>query len=307
MASSINGKSVSGKIFDTANLVMLALFCLTIIYPFWTIVLRSFSSINQVNSLGLNVWLETWHLDGWRYVFDNNAVGRAYLNTLHRLVFGTTLALIVTFSAGYGLSKRGLPGRSFLTLLFVFTVFFQGGLIPTYLVVRRLGLIDNRWILVMLPAVSPILVIISRNFLMTIDQALEESAVIDGAGYWRILLQIMVPLSKPLLAVLALFSAVAHWNNWFDALIYMNDRAKRVLQLIIQDMMRELTLAQTDEFIAEMMEELRMMDEFRELLRIPPQAAQAATILITIGPIIFVYPFLQKYFVKGVMLGSIKG
>lgn len=289
------------------NVVVLALFCLTIVYPFWSIVLRSFSSVTQVNSLGLNLWIERWLTEGWNYVFNNNNVGRAYLNTLHRVIFGTLLALTVTFAAGYGLSKRNLPGRSFLTILFVFTLFFQGGLIPTYLVVRRLGLIDSRWILVLLPAVSPILVIISRNFIMTIDQGIEESAVIDGAGYWRILMQIMVPLSKPLIAVLALFAAVQHWNAWFDALIYMNDRAKRVLQLMIQDMLRELTLAQTDEFIAELMEEMQQMEEFRELLQIPPQAAQAATILITIGPIVFIYPFVQKYFVKGVMLGSIKG
>ena len=303
----VNRHSLSGKIFDTANVIMLALLCLTILYPFWSIVLRSFSSVTQVNALGLNVWIDRWQTEGWTYVFNNSAVGRSYLNTLHRVFFGTLLALFVTFTAGYGLSKQTLPGRSFLTIVFVFTLFFQGGLIPTYLVVRRLGLIDSRWVLVLVPAVNAFMIIISRNFIMAIDKGLEESALIDGAGYWRILVQIMVPLSKPLIAVLALFAAVQHWNSWFDALIYVNDRSKRVLQLLIQDLLHELTIAQTDEFIAELMEEMQQSEELRELLQIPPQAAQAATILITIGPIIFVYPFVQKYFVKGVMLGSIKG
>ena len=136
--------------------------------------------------------------------------------------------------AGYGLSMQKLPGRSLLTFVFVLTLFFQCCLIPTYLVVRRLGLIDSQWVLVLVPAVNAFMIIISRNFIMAIDKGLEEAALIDGAGYWRILVQIMVPLSKPLIAVLALFAAVQHWNSWFDALIYINDRSKRILQLLLR-------------------------------------------------------------------------
>ena len=299
--------SVSGRLFDGVNYLLLALFAVSIAFPFWTLILQSFSSIDAVNSLRLRVWLDAWHTESWRFVLQDEAIGLSYFNTIFRTAAGTVATLLVTFSAAYALSKKLLPGRAALTFLFVFTLFFQGGLIPTYLVVRSLGLIDTRLILIMLPAMSAFFIIICRNFLMTIDQSLEESAVIDGAGYWRVLFRIMIPLSKPVLATIALFAAVYHWNDYFLPLIYINDDDKRVLQDLIRDLMQDLNLLQTDEFIAELTEELRQSEQFREMMRIPPQAAQAATVLLTIGPIVFVYPFIQKYFVKGVMLGSLKG
>ena len=307
MALVANRASISGKLFDSANYLFLALFALSIAYPFWTLILQSFSSIDAVNSMRLKIWLDSWHLESWGFVLQDGTIGLAYFNTIFRTVVGTALSLLVTFSAGYALSKTLLPGRAVLTFLFVFTLFFQGGLVPTYLVVRRLDLINTRLVLILLPAMSAFYIIICRNFLMTIDDSLEESAVIDGAGYWRVLFQIIIPLSKPVLATIALFAAVYHWNDFFLPLIYVHDDEKRVLQELIRDLMMDLSLLQTDEFIAELTEELRQSEHFRELMRIPPQAAQAATVLLTIGPIIFVYPFLQKYFVKGVMLGSLKG
>ena len=307
MAIVASRASVSGKLFDGVNYLFLALFALSIAYPFWTLILQSFSSIDAVNSLRLRIWLDAWHLEAWGFVLQDDTIGLAYFNTIFRTVVGTAATLLVTFSAAYALSKKLLPGRAALTFLFVFTLFFQGGLIPLYLVVRRLDLINTRLILLLLPAMSVFYIIICRNFLMTIDESLEESAVIDGAGYWRVLFQIIVPLSKPVLATIALFSAVGHWNDFFYPLIFVNDDDKRVLQELIRDLMMDLSLLQTDQFISELTEELRQSEQFRELMRIPPKAAQAATVLLTIGPIVFVYPFLQKYFVKGVMLGSLKG
>lgn len=299
--------SVSGNIFDSANYLFLALFAISIAYPFWTLILQSFSSIDAVNSMRLKAWLDTWHTEAWGFVLQDETIGLAYFNTIFRTVIGTALTLLITFSAGYALSKKLLPGRAILTFLFVFTLFFQGGLIPTYLVVRQLDLINTRLVLILLPAMSVFYIIICRNFMMTLDDSLEESAVIDGAGYWRVLFQIIIPLSKPVLATIALFASVGHWNDFFLPLIYVNDDNKRVLQELIRDLMMDLSLLQTDEFISELTEELRESEQFRDLMRIPPQAAQAATILLTIGPIVLVYPFLQKHFVKGVMMGSLKG
>ncbi len=307
MAIVASRTSFSGRLFDGANYLLLALFAVSVAYPFWTLILQSFSSIDAVNSLRLRVWLDAWHTEAWGFVLQDDKIGLAYFNTIFRTAVGTAAILLVTFSAAYALSKKLLPGRAVLTFLFVFTLFFQGGLVPTYLVVRSLGLINTRLVLIMLPAMSVFYIIICRNFLMTIDQSLEESAVIDGAGYWRVLFQIMIPLSKPVLATIALFAAVYHWNDFFLPLIYVNDDDKRVLQELIRDLMMDLNLLQTDEFIAELTEELRQSEQLREMMRIPPQAAQAATVLLTIGPIVFVYPFIQKYFVKGVMLGSLKG
>lgn len=307
MAIVANRASVSGRLFDGANYLFLALFAMSIAYPFWTLILQSFSSIDEVNSLRLRLWLHPWHTEAWRFVLQDDTIGLAYFNAILRTAAGTAAILLVTFSAGYALSKKQLPGRRVLTFLFVFTLFFQGGLVPTYLVVRWLGLNNTRLVLILLPAMSAFYIIICRSFLMTIDDSLEESAVIDGAGYWRVLLQIIVPLSKPVLATIALLAAVYHWNDFALPLYYVNDERLRVLQEMNRRLVMELSLLQTDEFTAELNEELRQSEELREMMRIPPQAAQAATVLLTIGPIVFVYPFVQKYFVKGMMLGSLKG
>ena len=241
------------------------------------------------------------------FMFRENDIGTAYINTLHRVVFGTTLTLFVTFCAAYALSKRNLPGRAVINFLLVFTLFFQGGIIPTYLLVRNLGMINSRWVLVIPPAVAAFSIIITRNFIMTIDQAMEDSAVIDGASYWRIMFQIFIPLSRPVLAVIALWTVVQHWNAWFDALIYITDRDKRILQLLLRDLVERLQGFQNDESMQRLVEELRAQGIEPDWARIPHRSIQAATTLITIGPVILFYPFVQKYFVKGVMLGSLKG
>ena len=228
-------------------------------------------------------------------MFIDNDLFVAYANTLHRAFFGTSLTLLVTFTAAYALSKRDLPGRSFLTVCFVLTMFFAGGLIPTYLLIRSLGLMNSRWVLILPIAMNVYYIIVARNFLMTIDQSMEDSAIIDGAGYWTILLRIMVPLAKPVFVTVGLWAAVEHWNAWFDAMIYLDERNKQVLQLLIRDMLKVLDFAE--------------LDEAGDVLGLsePVQSVQAVTILLTIGPIVVVYPFVQKYFVKGIMLGAIKG
>ena len=307
MAIVASRKPVSGRLFDGANYALLALFAVSIAYPFWTLVLQSFSSIDAVSSLRLRLWLDAWHTEAWLYVVGGDLIGLAYFNTIFRTVVGTAATLLVTFSAAYALSKRLLPGRTVLTYLFLFTLFFQGGMVPTYLVVRSLGLISTRLVLIVMMAMSAFYILICRNFLMTIDQSLEESAIIDGAGYWRVLFRIMIPLSKPVMATIALLAAVGHWNDYYLSLLFNNRDELRTLQDLLRDLMFDLSLLQTDEFINELNEELRQSEQMQALMRIPPQAALAATVLLTIGPIVLVYPFIQKYFVKGVMLGSLKG
>jgi putative aldouronate transport system permease protein len=289
--------SLAGRLFDIGNAFVLILVCLSIIYPFWNLFLRAFSPIEEVTSLGLHLWIEEWTLASWRYAFLGNDLFVAYANTLHRTVFGTLLTLLVTFTAAYGLSKRDLPGRRFLTVSFVLTMFLSGGLIPTYLLIRGLGLMNTRWVLIIPIALNVYFIILARNFLMTLDQSLEDSAIIDGAGYWTVLARIILPLSKPVLVTVGLWTAVEHWNAWFDAMIYIDEKSKQVLQLLIRDMLRVLDFSALDEGA----------DTLGLTEQVPPQSVQAVTILLTIGPIVLVYPFIQKYFVKGVMLGSIKG
>lgn len=307
MANPLVRVTPAGRVFDVFNYLVLGLFALTVLYPFWTIVTTSLASPTSLPSLGLHLWNDEWRTEAWMFMFRENDVGTAYINTLHRVVFGTTLTLFVTFCAAYALSKRNLPGRAVINFLLVFTIFFQGGIIPTYLLIRNLGMINSRWVLVIPPAVAAFSTIITRNFIMTIDQAMEDSAVIDGASYWRIMFQIFIPLSRPVLAVIALWTVVQHWNAWFDALIYITDRDKRILQLLLRDLVERLQGFQNDESMQRLVEELRAQGVEPDWARIPHRSIQAATTLITIGPVILFYPFVQKYFVKGVMLGSLKG
>ena len=185
-----------------------------------------------------------------------------------------------------------------MTAYILVTMFFAGGLIPTYLVIRKLGLIDSRWVLILPLLANGFYIIIMRNYLMTVDPAFEESAFMDGANYLQIMARIVAPLCKPVLATIALWTMVLHWNSWFDALIYLRDESKIVLQLLL----RRLLLA-----------EQATLDRIREFGgpidaedRLPSEAVKAATTLITIGPIILVYPLLQRYFIKGIFLGSLK-
>lgn len=307
MANPLIRVSPAGRVFDVFNYLVLGLFALTVLYPFWTVVTTSLASPTSLPSLGLHLWNDEWRTEAWMFMFRENDIGTAYLNTLHRVVFGTSLALFVTFCAAYALSKRNLPGRTAINFLLVFTLFFQGGVIPTYLLVRNLGMINSRWVLVIPPAVAAFHIIVTRNFIMTIDQAMEDAAVIDGASYWRIMFQIFIPLSRPVLAVIALWTVVQHWNAWFDGLIYITERDKRILQLLLRDLVERLQGFQNDESMQRLVEELRAQGVEPDWARIPHRSIQAATTLITIGPVILFYPFVQKYFMKGFMLGSVKG
>jgi putative aldouronate transport system permease protein len=184
-----------------------------------------------------------------------------------------------------------------MTLYLLITMFFGGGLIPTYLLIRGIGLLDDFWVLILPTMTSAFNIIIVRNFLMTIDKSLEESAFLDGASFYQILPKIILPLSKPVMAVIALWAAVQHWNAWFDALIYLPSKDKIVLQLLLRRMLQEVNYFQ------------RALRNFEDItqVRLPSQSARAAVTILTIGPIILFYPFLQRYFVKGIFVGSLKG
>ena len=223
---------IGSRLFDAGNYALLLLLSVTFVYPFWTIVLQAFSPPEDLYRLGMHVWISDWRLEPWYYVFQEERVGLAYFNTVSRTVVGTLATLLVTFTGAYALSKRNLPFRASITAVYLMTLFFSGGLIPFYLLVRGLGLINTRMVLILPLAINVFNIIIARNFLMTIDQAMEDSAVIDGAGYWRVLFRIMVPLSRPVIAVIALWTAVSYWNEWFQAMIFAPKKHLQVLQML---------------------------------------------------------------------------
>ena len=228
-------------VFDVLNTLLLVAFCLTIVYPFWMTLLLSFSSTDEATSLGFHLWIRNWQITAYRFALSRYGnVPTAYVNSIFRTIMGTVLTVMVTLLAGYPLSKRNLPYRNVVTVVILVTMFFSGGLIPTYLLIRNIGLYDSRWALILPTLAQGYYIIIMRNFLMTVDKAYEESAFMDGANYAQILVRIVVPLSKPVIATIALWTAVYHWNEWFSGIIYVADAANNAIRKVTAKIQREL-------------------------------------------------------------------
>lgn len=272
--------------------VIMALICFLSLYPFLHILGLSFSG---VSTIGMSIVPRQVTLLNYQKVVENPLIWIGYRNTLIRVVSGTTMTFIVTVLAAYALSKRWLPGRTLITVFIVFTMFMDGGIIPRYVLIRYLGLMNTMWSLLLPRLVDTFALIVMRNFFMTLPDSLEESARLDGAGDFRILFQIVLPVSAPVVATVILWAAVWHWNSWFDALLYISDYSKMVLQLVL----RRIVIEGAADAMGAMMEST---DTF-----ISPEVLKAASIIFTTIPILCVYPFLQKHFVKGIMVGSLKG
>lgn len=272
--------------------MFITVLCAVMVYPFVHVLSMSFSSAVEALRPGMHWYPHEVSLFAWKRVLSDDTIWFTLWNTVFRTVVGTLLTLLFMSLGAYPLSKKYLPHRGFYTMFIVATIFFSGGLIPSYLLVKSLGLIDSRWALIIPGLVSTYSMLILRNFFMSIPEELEDSAKIDGAGELRILFTLVVPLSKPVLATLALWSAVGHWNAWFDALLYLQDPHKMVLQTFL----RKLVITPEGDPL------LPTQDTFQT-----PETVKAAAIIFTAAPILIVYPFLQKYFVKGVMIGSLKG
>lgn len=293
------------KVFFLIDYVLLGIVFLLVIYPLIYILSSSFSDAEAV--LQGRVWFLPIEpsLDGYRAVFEYDAVWLGYGNTIFYTVVGTTVNVFLTMMAAYPLSRRDFVGRNIIMFIFTFTMFFNGGLIPTYLLVRSLGLVNTRWAMVFHAAIGVWNVIITRTYLQsTIPQELYDSAKVDGASNTRILFSVVLPLSGPILAVITLFYGVNHWNSFFPALIYLRDRSLRPLQIVL----REILIENSPRMMAEMMESLspEQLEQMtkREYLQ---ALLQYSLIIVATFPVLAVYPFVQKYFVRGVMIGAIKG
>ncbi|MGX2958232.1 carbohydrate ABC transporter permease [Peribacillus sp. JNUCC 23] len=286
------------SLFDILNVTGFTLFSIIVLYPFWQTVVLSFSDAESASSLGINLWPDKWIPDAYTFVFSYQNIMVAYLNTIIRTVVGTVLIVSFTVLAAYPLSKKDLPYRNFFTIFFLIAMFFSGGMIPEFLLIKNLGLIDSRFALILPSAVNVFFIIIMRNYFMTIDKGLEESAIVDGANYFQILTKIIIPISKPVIATVALWAAVYHWNEWFHALIYIQDDSLDVLQTVVRDMLVAMDLTQANS---------QMGGGGSSNSDLLLSNVRAATVIISIGPIVLIYPFVQKYFVKGIMIGSLKG
>lgn len=284
--------------FDYLNILFMCLFCALIIFPFWDMLVRSLSTARGSVKLTFSLWPDDLNFESYHYVLQDSKTLKAYGITIARTVLGTLLSLLLQVMLAYPLAKKDLPLRNVITTIMLIPMFFGGGMIPSYILNRQLGFVNNFLVYIIPGAVSIYNVIMIRNFLMSLDKSLEESAIIDGADYGTILFRIVIPLSKPILATVALWEAVGHWNAWFDSLIYARDPDLFTMQLLLKRM-----LSTTQQMSQEMQEFMQL----EEMENITSNSVRMATTMITILPIMCVYPFIQKYFVKGIMVGSLKG
>lgn len=286
-------KSLPDKLFMAINSLLMLCIVAVMLYPFWYICVGSVSSIGHIFKGGFLVWPDGFSTTAYEHVLSNSRIPRAFFNSIFITVVGTLISMILTTIGAYVLSKPYLPGRTGMTMFVVITMLFSGGLIPFYLTVNWLGLIDTIWSLIIPSAISTYNMIVMRNFFMAVPRSLEESAQIDGARHFRTLLQIYLPLSKAVIATVTLFYAVGYWNSFFNAIIFLNKPDYQPIQVILREI---LLMSRTDILQAQDMSK-----------NVPTETVKMALVVVTVAPIATIYPFLQKYFVKGVMIGSVKG
>ncbi|MFT8322012.1 MAG: carbohydrate ABC transporter permease [Bacillus sp. (in: firmicutes)] len=289
-------KSRNERIFDLAVYLIAIWMILMIVYPLWFIIIASFSNPTDVTNGNVWFWPKEWELDGYIELFKQEIIWRSYLNTIIYTVVGTIIALIVNIPAGYALSRSDLFAKRWVLTFVLIPMFVSGGLVPTYLVVKGFGLLDTFWVMVLPFAVSPFNIIIARTFFKnSIPDTLWEAAQIDGCGTIRYFLTMVLPLSKAILAVIGLWTAVGIWNSWFNALIYISNEDLQPLQLVLRRILisNESLLGTAS---GELASELRRLSAMMKY----------AAIVVSTAPIMCLYPFLQKYFNQGVMVGSIK-
>jgi len=290
--------TASGVIFDIFNAVLLLFIAFITLYPMLYVFVASISNPMQFikkefTLLLLPLGKVQW--EAYRYVFMNNMIMIGFSNTFFYLIFGTVISMAVTILGAYVLACKGYLYKKFITFAIMFTMYFSGGLVPYFLLVRDLGWIDTIWSVLVPSAISTYNMIVLRTAFASIPDSLHESATIDGANDFTILLKVHIPLSVPTLSVIGLFYAVGRWNSWFDAMIFLRSRGLYPLQLVL----REILITSNAEYLAQQGNSLELT-ALSELIKY-------ATIIIATIPILLIYPFIQKYFVKGMMIGAIKG
>ncbi|MEH7011728.1 carbohydrate ABC transporter permease [Neobacillus niacini] len=292
------------KIFKIFNYTFLLLAMVIVLYPLIYIISASVSDPSAVNSGEMWLFPKGFTLAGYELIFQNDLIWKGYLNTIFYTVLGTSINLLFTLPAAYALSRKDLVGRNIFMGIFVFTMFFGGGLIPSYLLIKSLGLVETIWAMVLPNAVAVWNLIVARVFFqVTIPKELEEAAAIDGCTNMKLFIKVILPLSTPIIAVMALFYGVGHWNGYFNALIYLSNKELYPLQLVLREILvlQSMTSDMAGGAISGSVAEAQNSKE--ELAQI----IKYGVMIVSTLPIIIVYPFLQRYFVKGVMIGSVKG
>nr|WP_216855900.1 carbohydrate ABC transporter permease [Paenibacillus qinlingensis] len=285
---------MAGRMFGIINYLLLTIIGLVTIIPFVHVVAGSFTTSAEMAAKKFVLIPTDWSIEAYRFIFSTNTIFKAMAVSIGTTFIGTMISMFITALMAYGLARRDVDGRKVIMFLVVFTMLFHGGLIPTFLVVKELGMIDTYSALILPTAISAFNLIILKNFFQNIPEGLEESAKIDGCSDFGILFRIVLPLSMPAIATISLFYAVTYWNTYMSAILYINESAKWPIQVLL----RQIVVLASG------------MDVSSDLDSVAPPPAQSikmAVIVVATLPILLVYPFLQKHFAKGAMIGSIKG
>jgi putative aldouronate transport system permease protein len=302
MSNNAIREKTSEKVFNVLNVIIMILLCAVTLYPFLNVLAHAFNDGADSARGGITIFPRVFTLENFQTVLKNRDLKRAGLITVSRTLLGTFLSLTVTALAAYALTKKDLIGRSAILIFFTIPMFIGGTLVSSFIIMHALGLLNNFLVYIIPGAFNFFNMIVMRTYFYTIPPSLEESAKIDGASDFRIFVQIMLPLSLPMLAALALFVGVGHWNDFFTNLLFIYDQKLNTLQFILMRIVREQNMMN-------FLEDLRHYKPGRtgqKFRQMTPESIRNATIVVTVFPIIVIYPFLQKYFIKGMMIGAVK-
>lgn len=298
MTSTAIRRSNGAKVFTVCNTLILLALTVVTLYPFLYVLFASFSSASMLmKNQGALLWFRGFSTAAYSRIFSAPTIYIGYRNTLFYVIVGTVANLFFTILGAYALSRKGPMLNRFFTLMFTFTMYFSGGMVPTFLLYNDLGLFDNRWALILNGLISTYNMIIMITAFREIPAALEESARMDGANDWTILLRVVIPLSMPTIMVICLYYAVGRWNSWFPAMIYLQDRTKYPLQLFLREILLQ---EQMTEMMASAGAGTMEADSIAQTLKY-------AMIIVSTLPVLVIYPYIQRYFVKGIMIGAVKG
>lgn len=282
--------------FSIFNYIFFTLLCIVMVYPFWHVIMMSLSSVEATAKGGVFLWPKGFNLETYAKVFNDPSIWSGYFTTILVTLSGTFFGTLFTATTAYPLSKKYLPFSKAMLLLVLFTMLFSGGMIPGYLLMKNLGLIDNRLSLILPGLVSAYNVIIMKSFFQSLPESLEESAKIDGATEVTVFWKIILPLSKATIATIALFTAVGYWNDYFSTVLYINTKERWALQAVLRYMLTNTNQAMQSAGVS-----------VAAATNVTAATIKSASVVVATVPILCVYPFVQKYFVKGVMIGGVKG
>lgn len=303
----VRRKSVGDWVFDIVNISIMLLIVLATVYPFVTSIAISLNDANDTVRGGITFYPRVFTLRNYELIFQNPLVLNAYTITIARTIIGTVTALFFTSIFAFGMAHNNLIGKNLYTALCIIPMYFSGGLLPFFFLVRSLGLMNSFWVYIIPGLVGVWNMILMRTYFKGIPLSLEESARIDGANYLTVFFKVILPVSTPIIAAIALFIGVAQWNAWFDAAIFITQQDLKPMQNILLSVISEAQFAEQMASLAAQGGGAVSADVGRGAVRVNIRSITMATMTVTVLPILMIYPFLQRYFIKGIMVGSLKG